>query len=345
METVRGAQQSRGRRPGPRTRSWPPPWRRCGTSWPSWPGSRPTRGRRPPCANARPSWKKWSAGAAGTPGWRPRRLAGPSGAAELTEALGHRLLVEYAPVGRHLVAVVLDRGRCRLFELAPLADVREAVAGLRLALRTALDADPPAEDRRPCGEAGADVQRLVLAPSAYRPAGRWSSSPTGPCLPTPWALLPDLATAHGGGGGVGAEPSARRRHVHARRGRAKVVALAGPGLQPRRDEEAEAVAELWAGPAGSWRPRSGRRRGARGHEPAPTSSTSPRTAPYRADNPLLSAIRLARRPPHGPRARPSHQDGQVGRPVVLRQRDGRRQRDRPQPAPDRCRCHAPSWPA
>ena len=56
----------------------------------------------------------------------------------ISGALGDKLLVEYAPVGERLVAVVLFSGECRLVELAPLSEVRHAVASLRLALQAAL---------------------------------------------------------------------------------------------------------------------------------------------------------------------------------------------------------------
>jgi tetratricopeptide (TPR) repeat protein len=232
-----------------------------------------------------------------------RHAAGP---AAVSEALGHRLLVEYASVGRHLVAVVLDGGRCRLVELAPLAEVREAVAGLRLALRTALDADPPAEDLSALREAGADVQRLVLGPLGLPPGREVVIVPDGPVLATPWALLPDLATATAvvaasaqslwrlplpsvpNSPGAGAP---RTRAPGARAPRARVVALAGPDLR-HAEEETEAVAELWGGAAEVLVGREASVAAAKSALSRADIVHIAAHSAFRGDNPLLSAIRL-----------------------------------------------------
>jgi tetratricopeptide (TPR) repeat protein len=234
-----------------------------------------------------------------------------SGATALSEALGHRLLVEYAPVGRRLVAVVADGGRCRLVELAVLAEVREAVAGLRLALRTALDASRPAEGPSALAEAGADVQRLVLGPLGLPPEREMVIVPDGPVLATPWALLPDLATATAvvavsaqslwpspstsvpGAPGSSAQTAtgAGTRGAGARARRARVVALAGPDLR-HAEEETEAVAELWGGAAEVL---TGRRASVAAAKSAMSRADIVHIAAhgaFRGDNPLLSAIRL-----------------------------------------------------
>jgi tetratricopeptide (TPR) repeat protein len=214
-----------------------------------------------------------------------------AGAAAVSEALGHRLLVEYAPVGRHLVAVVLDGARCRLVELAPLAEVREAVAGLRLALRTALDADPPAEDLSALREAGADVQRLVLGPLGLPPGREMVIVPDGPVLATPWALLPDLATATAV---VAASAQSLWRppptSVPTSPG-ARVVALAGPDLR-HAEEETEAVAELWDGAAEVLVGREASVAAAKSAMSRADIVHIAAHSAFRGDNPLLSAIRL-----------------------------------------------------
>jgi tetratricopeptide (TPR) repeat protein len=234
----------------------------------------------------------------------PERHA--AGAAAVSEALGQRLLVEYAPVGRHLVAVVLDGGRCRLVELAPLAEVREAVAGLRLALRTALDADPPAEDQSALREAGADVQRLVLGPLGLPPGREVVIVPDGPVLATPWALLPDLATATAvvaasaqslwrpPSPSVPNAPGAaapRTRAQGARAPRARVVALAGPDLR-HAEEETEAVAELWGGAAEVLVGREASVAAAKSAMSRADIVHIAAHSAFRGDNPLLSAVRL-----------------------------------------------------
>ena len=229
----------------------------------------------------------------------PERYA--AGHAAVSEALGHRLLVEYAPVGRHLVAVVLDGGRCRLVELAPLAEVREAVAGLRLALRTALDADPPAEDLSALREAGADVQRLVLDPLGLPPGREIVIVPDGPVLATPWALLPDLATATAVVAAsaqslwrppptsVPTSPGARAPKTRAQG--ARVVALAGPDLR-HAEEETEAVAELWDGAAEVLMGREASIAAAKSAMSRADIVHIAAHGAFRGDNPLLSAIRL-----------------------------------------------------
>ncbi len=200
-------------------------------------------------------------------------------AAALREALGPRLLVEYAPVGRHLVAVVLDGGRCRLFELAPLAEVREAVAGLRLALRTALDADPPTEDQPALREAAADVQRLVLG--APRPTARPGGGhrPRRARAADAVGVVARPGHGYGGGGGVGAEPLAPRVYVHAQFGESQGRRPGRPGPAPRRGGDRGGGRALGRGGRGA-KGRGGQRgRGHERHEPRSTSSTSPLTAP------------------------------------------------------------------
>ena len=189
METVHAAQQVEpdgpiegpGRRPGRRPGAGRRPGVAAGRDGPPGPGADQPEGddRLAPTPGG-----PGGSGPQDQPacGWHPGAERYAARAAALREALGPRLLVEYAPVGRHLVAVVLDGGRCRLFELAPLAEVREAVAGLRLALRTALDADPPTEDQPALREAAADVQRLVLGPLALPPGREVVIVPDGPVL-------------------------------------------------------------------------------------------------------------------------------------------------------------------
>lgn len=116
--------------------------------------------------------------------------------------------------------------------------------------------------------------------------------PDGPVLPTPWALLPDLATAT-----VVAAASVRSLWRPASTStpssaRARVVALAGPDLR-HAEEETEAVAELWDGAAEVLK-------GGEASVAAATSAMSRADivhvaahGAFRGDNPLLSAIRLA----------------------------------------------------
>ena len=108
----------------------------------------------------------------------PGRYAG--GANVLAEVLGDRLLVEYAAVGPQLVAAVLDGGRCRLVRLSSLLKVREAVAGLRLALRAALVVDAADEALGTLAGAGRAVQNIVLAPLGL-PASREVVIANGTC--------------------------------------------------------------------------------------------------------------------------------------------------------------------
>jgi tetratricopeptide (TPR) repeat protein len=208
----------------------------------------------------------------------------------LAEALGDRLLVEYASVDDGLVAVVMDGGRCRLVELAPQLKVREAVTGLRLALRAALVSGGPTPSA--LEEAGRAVQELVLAPLAL-PTGRdIVIVADGPVVQTPWALLPDLATATlvVAGSAANLLPALSPRPPTSPGPR--VLALAGPDLR-HADEEAEAVNELWGGGA----------RVLRGEEASVAAAKTAMSGAdvvhiaahgvFRGDNPLLSAIRLS----------------------------------------------------
>ncbi|HYA45679.1 MAG TPA: hypothetical protein VED59_08725, partial [Acidimicrobiales bacterium] len=111
----------------------------------------------------------------------------------LAEALGHRLLVEYAAVDQRLVAVVLDRGQCRLADLGELPEVRQAVAGLRLALETALGSGAPPDAAAVLAEAGRRAQDLLLSPLGLQAGCDVVLVADGPVASVPWALLPSLA--------------------------------------------------------------------------------------------------------------------------------------------------------
>ncbi|MGD0808159.1 MAG: CHAT domain-containing protein [Acidimicrobiales bacterium] len=208
----------------------------------------------------------------------------------ISEDLGDKLLVEYAPVGDHLVAVVLYRGECRLVELASLPEVRHAVASLRLALQAALATSPSRVALEALGAAGTAVQGLVLAPLVLPRTDEVVVVADGPVASTPWALLPDLA-----GTTLVVATSAEaalRPPKHPPPSELRVLTLAGPDLR-YAEEEAEAVSAIWRGSA----------RLLKGAQADVTAAKAAmRTADvvhvaahgvFRGDNPLLSSIRMS----------------------------------------------------
>ncbi len=216
-----------------------------------------------------------------------RAVLGPE---ELTRGLGQRLLVEYAEVGQHLVAVVMGHCECRLVDLGTIADVRRALSGLRLALQAVLGADA-SDAARLLGEAGRRAQAAVLAPLGLPPGRDVVVVADGAVASVPWALLADLSrvtfvVASSAGALLRAEAAPRPAQ-----GDAKVLVVVGPGLE-HGDEEAEAVSEAWRGRA---RLLAGSRAGVAEVRVAMAGADVVHVAAhgtYRADNPLLSAVQL-----------------------------------------------------
>ena len=173
---------------------------------------------------------------------RPTRLT------DLFTALADAALVEFADVDGELHAIVVAGGRCRHRRVAAVADVRQELAYMRLAMRRLAYGGAHA----PLG-AGAEAQLaraaerldgLLMAPLALFLGSRpVVVVPTGELHATPWAALPTLA-----GRPVSVAPSARlwlttalwgagpRRR--ARGARRRPVVVAGPGLAGAEHEAA-----------------------------------------------------------------------------------------------------------
>jgi tetratricopeptide (TPR) repeat protein len=214
----------------------------------------------------------------------------------ISEALGDKLLVEYAPVDKRLVAVVLYHGECRLVELASLSEVRHAVASLRLALQSALVTSPPLAALEALEAAGNTVQGLVLDPLALPQADDVVVVADGPVASTPWALLPDLA----GTALVIATSAdaALRPPKHFPSTELRVLTLAGPDLR-YAEEEAEAVSALWQGSATFLKGDEASVGGAKAAMRCADVVHVAAHGVFRGDNPLLSSIRLSDGPMTG----------------------------------------------
>lgn len=174
----------------------------------------------------------------GTGGDRPLPMR------SLMEWLEGVVLIDYVIAGNRLWAAVVEGGSCRLIDVADLGAARRAVAGLRMALRTAVSSEAPAHSERELREAGLRAERALLRPLGLEQAGPVVIVPDGPLGSVPWSLLPHLA-----GTEVTVAPSASE---WARAGRAadraghdtRVLVVAGPGLQ-HGDDEIEAIARTW----------------------------------------------------------------------------------------------------
>jgi hypothetical protein len=190
------------------------------------------------------------------------------------------------------MAAVLDGGKCRLVELSSLAEVRQAVAGLRLALRAAQVIGAPSAAPLTLAEAGRTVQDLVLAPLGLPPSREMVIVADGPVLSTPWALLPHLAQAPlvvaTSAGTLLRSPATSPPKL----AEAKVVIVVGPGLR-YGDEEADAINDEWGGHVSVLRGE---------HANVAGAATAMRGADvvhiaahgiFRGDNPLLSSVRLS----------------------------------------------------
>jgi hypothetical protein len=214
----------------------------------------------------------------------------------ISEALGDKLLVEYAPVDKRLVAVVLYHGECRLVELASLSEVRHAVASLRLALQSALVTSPPLAALEALEAAGNTVQGLVLDPLALPQADDVVVVAAGPVASTPWALLPHLA---GTALVIAASADAALRPPrHLPSTELRVLTLAGPDLR-YAEEEAEAVSALWQGSATFLKGDEASVDGAKAAMRCADVVHVAAHGVFRGDNPLLSSIRLSDGPMTG----------------------------------------------
>lgn len=221
---------------------------------------------------------------------------------ETAAALGHRALVELVECDGFLAAVTLVDGEARLHRLGSVAGASEAVATLRFALgRLARPSWSPEAHRGATSLAAAASERLdmlLFGPVRARVEGRpLVMVPTGSLHAVPWSLLPacrdrPVAVVPSAAAWVGAMtvPGPAPGEVAAPNGAAAVL-VAGPGLAHATGE----VADL-----------------ARVHRPATMLVRDGATVAaflgavdgaglvhvaahgrFRADNPLLSSLRLA----------------------------------------------------
>jgi tetratricopeptide (TPR) repeat protein len=220
-------------------------------------------------------------------------------AARLRAALGDRDLVEYVESDGRLYAVVVGGGRQSLHPLGPSAAIEPSARMVRFWLRRVLLRFGSAgiAERRLAEEAER-LDRLLLAPLAGRLSGpEVVIAPTTVAHSVPWSLLPTVA-----GRPLSVVPSAAW-WVHAAerptpdrapvRGLAaeRVVLAAGPGV-PAGEEEVRELAEHYAdravftGPAATVDAVTAALDGAGLAHLAAHGN-------FRADQPLLSSLRLA----------------------------------------------------
>jgi tetratricopeptide (TPR) repeat protein len=229
-----------------------------------------------------------------TGGWPPARTLG---APALARALGQRLLVEYAVVGRSLVAAVLYRKECRLVGLGGFIEVRQAVTRLRLALQAAIR--QPGTGGQGLTEAATNVEKLVLGPLELPQAREVIVVADGVMGSTPWGALPRLA-----GTALVVAPSADalvrgqagQRPIRASRPR--VLVLIGPGLL-HGDEEGAAVKAAWRGRARVLQGNQAQFAAARQAMSRADVVHIAAHGSFRAGNPLLSTVRLGDGPVTG----------------------------------------------
>ncbi|MGC5011782.1 CHAT domain-containing protein [Streptosporangium sp. DT93] len=168
------------------------------------------------------------------------------GPAELREALGRTLLVEFVRHRSELVAVAVTRERVTLHRLGGFAAVAEATVRLRYGLRRAHLRDGRDTVSGTEGADAAELERLLLHPLRGLLGDRpLVVVPTGSLHTLPWPLLPSndgrpvtvAASAAAWLAGRRGSPARDPRDDpygqdgrEGRRGR-RVVAVAGPGLR------------------------------------------------------------------------------------------------------------------
>jgi tetratricopeptide (TPR) repeat protein len=164
---------------------------------------------------------------------------------ELSEALGHRVLVEYGIVRKRLIAVVLEEGEARIVDVAAVTQVRGAVAGLRLAHRVALSAVHDAGALAALISTAQAVEHVVVDPLGLPPSRDVVVVAAGPVASLPWSVLPGLGDTNLV---VAESADAWRRadRVSAALAEGSVLVVVGPNLH-YADAEVEAVTAAWGG--------------------------------------------------------------------------------------------------
>ena len=220
--------------------------------------------------------------------------------------LGDRQLIAYGNLDGQLLAVSVDRGRCRLHSLGPVGAVTEPLEACSFALHR-MNRDGVSEASMAAAVAVLDdaTERLarIVLPATVRQTDRpLVIVPTGALHGVPWGAMTGLA-----GRAVSVSPSltgwsvsarsaaarTTRRHEHGHDGRrAEAVALlAGPDLR-HADAEVHAIADVYDRPVIL----SGR------HASAAASLAAIDTAElvhlachgrFRSDNPLFSTLLMA----------------------------------------------------
>jgi len=214
-------------------------------------------------------------------------------AARLRAALGDRALVEYVESGGRLYAVVVVGGRRSLHLLGPSGPVTHSATMLRFWLRRLLlrFGSPERSERQLLAEADR-LDRTVLAPLAPRlgTASELVLAPTTVLHSVPWSLLPTV-----GGRPVSVVPSAAWWARAAERSRGpwpgRVTLVAGPGV-PAGEAEVRELADGYPAPAVLTGPAATVDAVTAALDGAGLAHIAAH-GNFRADQPLLSSLRLA----------------------------------------------------
>ena len=223
-------------------------------------------------------------------------------AGRLRAALGERVLVEYVESGGELHAVVVGRGRPSLHPLGPSAPVAWSARMVRFWLRRVLlrfgSPAQVAHAGRQLREEAARLDRLLLAPVADRLLGaELVVAPTTVAHTVPWSLLPTVA-----GRPVSVTPSAvwwvraaerttERAAAERAAVRGRVVLVAGPDV-PAGEAEVHDLAGRYAGAVVLTGPAATEAAVTAALDGADLAHIAAHGS-FRADQPLLSALRLA----------------------------------------------------
>jgi len=213
--------------------------------------------------------------------------------ARLRAALGDRALVEYVESGGCLYAVVVAAGRQSLHPLGRIQPVAQSATMLRFWLRRLLlrFGSRDRSERQLLAEAER-LDQVVLAPLAHRlgTAPELVLGPTTVLHSVPWSLLPTVA-----GRPVSVVPSAAWWARAAERPRdpapQRVTLVAGPGV-PAGEAEVRELADGYPGPAVLTGPAATVDAVTAALDGAGLAHIAAH-GNFRADQPLLSSLRLA----------------------------------------------------
>jgi tetratricopeptide (TPR) repeat protein len=209
---------------------------------------------------------------------------------EVRRAVGPRVLVEYVELDGELRAVTVHRGRLRVHELGPMAEIERERDYLLFSLRRLLTGYATAQHQDTVDATAQRLDALLLAPLHIADGVEVVIVPTGGLHGVAWSALPTIA-----GRTTTVAPSATiwlgaYGPAGPRRAKPRTAIVAGPDL-PGADDEVRQLRKLYPGAETLSGTEATAERVVAALERADLAHLAAHGR-FRADSPLFSSIRL-----------------------------------------------------